>query len=64
MGQFFSTIKMWEKDNLFTFENSELWWIDDMGEGLNSSPQEQGGKPPQGGWTACNLYKQKLYFKF
>ena len=51
MVQFFSTIKMWEMDNLFTFKNSEQ--IDDMAEGLNSSPQEQGGKPPQGVWTAC-----------
>ena len=38
-------------DNLFTFKNSDL--IDDMAEGLNSSPQEQGGKPPQGVGTAC-----------
>ena len=44
-------------DNLFTFKNSELGWIDDMAEGLNSSPQEQGGKPPQGVGTACKWIK-------
>ena len=46
MVQFIFYNKMWEMDNLFTFKNSNL--IDDMAEGLNSSPQEQGGKLPQG----------------
>ena len=59
MVQFFSTIKMWEMDNLFTFKNSEQ--IDDMAEGLNSSPQEQGGKPPQGGLNSLYFIFVKIF---
>ena len=53
MVQFFFFNKNAGNGQFFTFKNSELCWIDDMAEGLNSSPQEQGGKPPQGVGTAC-----------